>query len=78
MTLKEIYQSRIEEEKRNPVPTASQAFIREVAEITHRSEIAVKRWLSDSKTTAVPDALVQEVLAIHFNTTPADLFPRQS
>lgn len=76
MTFKEIYKARVEEGKRNPVPTASKAFIREVADVTKRSEIAVKRWLSNSNTSAVPDALVQEVLAKHFNSTAEELFPK--
>lgn len=76
MTLKEIY----EEVKAKPVkrvipPTPSQAFVSKIAKITKKSELAVRRWLGGQCT---PDALTQEVLAKHFNTTPDKLFPKQS
>lgn len=74
MTLKELYNQA----KSAPKPdTPANAFIREIAKVTKKSEIAVRRWLSDSDYSTVPDALTQEVLAQHFNTTPAELFPRQ-
>lgn len=71
MTLKEIYAQTKEK------PTPATSFIREIAEVTKKSEIAVRRWLSDSDSSTVPDALTQEVLARHFNTTPENLFPKQ-
>ncbi|MCM1077779.1 MAG: hypothetical protein NC411_10515 [Bacteroides sp.] len=43
--------------------------------MTKKSEIAVRRWLGNGETSATPDALTQEVLAKHFNTTPEELFP---
>ncbi len=70
MTLKEIYAKA----KNQPKPeTPANAFVREVATVTKKSEIAVRRWLSGE---SQPDALTQEVLARHFNTTPDTLFPR--
>lgn len=74
MTLKEIY----EEVKAKPLnrvlpPTPSQAFVTELAQVTKKSELAVRRWIGGQ---AVPDALTQEVLAKHFKTTPEELFPK--
>lgn len=70
MTLAELYQHAKEMER--PVTPAT-AFVREIADLTKKSEIAVRRWLSgDSE----PDALTQEVIAKHFNSTPQQLFPK--
>lgn len=70
MTLKELYNKA----KEQPRPdTPANAFVREVAAVTKKSEIAVRRWLSGE---SQPDALTQEVLALHFGTTPDILFPR--
>ena len=74
MTLREIY----DEVKAKPVkrvlpPTPSQAFVMELAQVTKKSELAVRRWIGGQ---ATPDALTQEVLAKHLNTTPEDLFPK--
>lgn len=69
-TFKEIYEERL----KASVPP-SEKFVKEVMAVTHRSRIAVYRWLNGSVT---PDALVQEVLAKHFKTTPQELFPRQN
>lgn len=55
-------------------PTPGVAFIREVAEVTKKSEITVRRWLAG---VVMPDTLTQEVLAKHFKTTPAELFPQK-
>lgn len=69
MTLKELYNRA----KVQPKPeTPATVFIREVADVTKKSEVAVRRWISGE---VVPDALTQEVLARHFDTTPAELFP---
>lgn len=69
MTLKELYLKR----KEQPVPGI--AFIREVAAVTKKNEASVYRWISGS---TVPDALTQQVLADHFNSTPEELFPAPS
>lgn len=71
MTLSERYQHAKNQSR--PVTPAA-AFIREISEITKKSEIAVRRWLSGE---SEPDALTQEVLAKHFNTTPDILFPKR-
>lgn len=69
MTLKEIY----EEVKRQPKhDTPSNAFVKRIADVTKKSERAARRWVYGE---VVPDALTQEVLAKHFNTTPQELFP---
>lgn len=74
MTLKEMY--AVENAKRRQLPpTPGQAFIAKIAQITKKSEIAVRRWLGNGETSSVPDALTQSVLAEHFNTTPEELFP---
>lgn len=68
MTLKELYINA----KRQPKPdTPAAAFIREVANVTKKSEVAVRRWLAGE---CLPDPLTQDVLARHFNTTPEKLF----
>ncbi len=75
MTLIQLY----EQAKQQPLPdTPAAAFVKEVAAATKKSEIAVRRWLSKGENSAVPDALTQEVLAKHFNTTPSELFPTQA
>ena len=70
MTLVERYQQA--KCQGRPITPAA-AFIREISEVTKKSEIAVRRWLSGE---TEPDALTQEVLAKHFDTTPQQLFPK--
>lgn len=72
MTLKELYNRAKEQPKPD---TPANAFIREVAAVTKKSEIAVRRWLSNSDSSAEPDLLAKEVLARHFGTTIEELFP---
>ncbi|MEZ3589612.1 MAG: hypothetical protein K1V84_01060 [Muribaculaceae bacterium] len=73
MTFKEIY-AKVKEEPKPDTPSV--AFIKEICRVTHKTEPTVRRWLSDTETcSSVPDALTQEVLASHFNTTAAELFP---
>lgn len=71
MTLKEIY-AKV---KKEPKPDTPAAFIKELAQVTKRSELAVRRWLGDGDSTCVPDALTRDVIARHFNTTAEELFP---
>lgn len=69
MTLRERY----DQAKSQPKPeTPAVAFVREVAAVTKKSEVAVRRWLAGVE----PDALTQQVLAAHFGTTPDQLFPK--
>lgn len=72
MTLLERYQQAKNQER--PIAPAT-AFIREIAQVTKKSEIAVRRWLSGE---SEPDTLTKTVLAKHFNTTPDSLFPHQA
>lgn len=73
MTFKELYQTA----KNKPAPkTPASAFIAEIAQLTKKSELAVRRWLSQDPNSTVPDALTQDVLAKHFHTTPEELFPK--
>lgn len=74
MTLKEMYLEASKRKRQLP-PTPGQAFIDEVAAVAKKSEIAVRRWFINGKTASIPDALTQEVLAKHFNSTPEELFP---
>lgn len=66
MTLKDLYN------RARKSPTPGVAFIAEVAEVTKKSEITVRRWISGE---VVPDALTQSVLAKHFKCHPEDIFP---
>lgn len=50
----------------------SVAFIAEIANLTHRSQIAVRKWISGENT---PDYNVQEILAKHFGVPREQLFP---
>lgn len=70
MTLKELYAKAKEQPKPD---TPAVAFVKEIAEVTKKSEMAVRRWLGDGGVT--PDALTKEVLARHFGTTAHELFP---
>ena len=67
LSLKQLYDKVLSK----PAPGLS--FVKEVANVTKKSEPAVRRWLSGA---ATPDALTQEVLAKHFKTTPEALFPK--
>lgn len=67
MTLKQLYDSA----RRQPTPAV--AFIQEVMDVTQKTEITVRRWLSGE---VVPDALTRSVLARHFNCEPDELFPK--
>ncbi|MBD5332224.1 MAG: helix-turn-helix transcriptional regulator [Bacteroides sp.] len=69
MTLLERYQQA--KNQARPVAPGT-AFVREIAEVTKKSELAVRRWLAGD---TEPDALTQDVLARHFGCTPSELFP---
>lgn len=71
MTLLDRYQNA--KNQARPLSPAA-AFIREVAEVTKKSEIAIRRWLSGE---CEPDELTKTVLAQHFNSTPEELFPKR-
>lgn len=68
MTFKELY----DEIKSQPTP--AQAFVSEIAELTHRNEFTVRMWLAGSQN---PDGLVQEVIAKHLKRDVATLFPKE-
>lgn len=65
-TFKELY----DEERRKP--TAAQQFIRDVSELTHRSEVTVRFWLSGRQ---VPDELAKTIIAEKYGVDPTHLFP---
>ena len=72
MTLIERYQQAKAKKQAAPMTPAA-AFVQEIANVSKKSEIAVRRWLSGK---IEPDALTQDVLAKHFGTTVEDLFPK--
>lgn len=55
-------------------PTASQMFIKNIAELTHRSENTVRMWLSGQQ---VPDELVQSIIAKEYGVSASSLFPKR-
>lgn len=69
MTLTEMYKKAKAQEK---VKSPALAFVKEVMDVTKKSEVSVRRWIAG---TVVPDELTQDVLARHFGTTADKLFP---
>lgn len=66
MTFLQLYKDA----KKNPSPGAQ--FIKDIAEMTHRSEICVKKWLQGN---TVPDINCQIILEQHFGIPRTTLFP---
>lgn len=62
MAAKKTFRELYDEELRKP--TAAQQFIRDVSELTHRSEVTVRFWLSGRQ---VPDELAQTIIAKKYN-----------
>lgn len=54
-----------------PPITPAQAFINEVAEVTHKATGTVRMWIMGKQT---PDALAIQTIANHFNVNPETLF----
>lgn len=67
-TFKELYNEELSK------PTAAQKFVSEVSELTHRSEVTVRMWLSGRQ---VPDELAQTIIAKKFNVDVKSLFPKE-
>ena len=65
-SLREMY---LEEKKR---PTHAASFITTVAEVTHHSKAAVRKWLLGF---AKPDMNTKIILSKHFNAPYDELFP---
>ncbi len=65
-TFRELYESAKNQ------PTPAQAFITEVALLTHKSEQTIKMWVMGRQQ---PDELACAVIAQHFNVSPDTLFP---
>ena len=63
MTAKKTFKELYDEELRKP--TAAQKFVREVSELTHRSEVTVRMWLSGRQ---VPDELAQTTLCLNHSS----------
>lgn len=53
-------------------PTPAQLFVKEIAELTKRSEGTVRMWISERQ---VPDALAKSLIADHFGVSAETLFP---
>lgn len=70
MAAKKTFRELYDEELRKP--TAAQRFIREVSELTHRSEVTVRFWLSGRQ---APDELAQTIIAQKYNVDVKHLFP---
>jgi transcriptional regulator with XRE-family HTH domain len=68
MTFKEIYNR----EKTKLTPC--QNFIKEVAEVTRKSENTVRTWISGA---IVPDELTKKVLSDYFNVPEDELFKKE-
>lgn len=56
--------------KAKPAPGA--VFVKQMAELTHRSEISVRKWLSGK---TIPDINCQIILEQHFGVPRKTLFP---
>ena len=67
MSFREYYQSL----KYQPTPAA--IFIREIATLCNRAEIAVRKWLAGD---TVPDMEVQMKISKHLNIPVEELFPK--
>lgn len=67
MTLREYYQSL----KYQPSPAAT--FVKEIATLCNRTEIAVRKWLAGD---AAPDAFLQEKISAHLDIPVDELFPK--
>lgn len=65
-TFKQLYIEEVEK------PTPFQLFIKQICEITHRSEHTVRMWVRGSHQ---PDNLTKATLAKHFGCTVQELFP---
>ena len=70
MTAKKTFKELYDEELRKPTA----AFVREVSELTHRSEVTVRMWLSGRQ---VPDELAQTIIAERYKVDVKSLFPRE-
>lgn len=68
-TFKDLY----EEELKKPTP--AKRFVAEVAELTKRSEITVRMWLSGKQS---PDELAKATIAAKFGVNADGLFPATS
>ena len=66
MTFKDYYQQAKNEQ------TAAQKFIAEIARITGRTEISIRKWLSGEN---VPENETKQILAEHFDVPANELFP---
>lgn len=74
MTFRQIYDTYKNKLERKPTP--AQEFIREIAQLTHCSEVTVRAWVYNPA--QQPDKLTQSVLAQHFGIPEDELFPPQN
>lgn len=69
VTFSQLYKDIVREEKNTPLP--SRRFIKEVSEVTCKSEMTVRGWLSGR----IPAPLEQETIAKHLGIPVHVLFP---
>ena len=67
ISLREMY----DELRKEPSP--SRKFIRELAELTNRSELTVRLWLGGHHE---PEPLVTQIIAKAYDVDPSALFPK--
>lgn len=72
MATKKTFRELYDEELRKP--TAAQRFVKDVAELTHRSEVTVRFWLAGRQ---VPDELAQSIIAAKYDVDVNYLFPKE-
>lgn len=71
MKVQTFYDLYLKEKQKS---TPAQRFVKEVATLTHRSEVTVRLWLSGVQT---PDELVKATIAKRFGVDVDGLFPRK-
>lgn len=71
MTLQELYKAEKKKPKLRPA-SPSELFVRDVMDVTKKSESAVRSWLGGKMR---PGMLEQCVLAAHFGIDREELFP---
>lgn len=67
-TFRELYDEALNK------PTAAQQFVKDISELTHRSEVTVRFWLSGRQ---VPDELAQTIIAEKYDVDVKHLFPKE-
>lgn len=72
MTVRKISLREMYDELRKQ-PSPSRKFIRELAELTNRSELTVRLWLTGHHE---PEPLITQIIASAYGLDPNTLFPK--